>query len=82
MSDVKQKLSEEELKGISGGNEGKFTDISQCPPGTRDMKNDFPDDAYNGYSRCHTLKLFREFISCCRILIQFVKSLFFHSSLS
>ncbi len=49
MSDVKQKLSEEELKGISGGNEGKFTDISQCPPGTRDMKNDFPDD--EGYKK-------------------------------
>ena len=44
MSDLKRKLGEEELKGISGGREGKFTDISQCPPRTRNMMNDFPDD--------------------------------------
>lgn len=39
-----KKLSDIELGEVSGGKEGKFTDIAQCPPGTRDMKNDFPDD--------------------------------------
>ncbi len=42
-------LSDDMLKKVNGGNEGVFTDISQCPPGTRNMNNDFPDD--EGYTK-------------------------------
>ena len=39
------RMSNEELAAVSGGAEveGSFTDISQCPPGTVNMKGEIPD---------------------------------------
>ena len=42
MAKEMNKLGDEALESVSGGREGKFTDISQCPPGTREIKNELP----------------------------------------
>ena len=38
------KVSSEVLETISGGVEGDYTSISQCPPGTIDMKGEIPEN--------------------------------------
>ena len=39
------RMNNDELEKVSGGTEleGSFSDISQCPPGTIDMKGKIPD---------------------------------------
>ena len=46
MADINKKLGDDALEAVSGGKEGKFSDVSQCPPGTRECKNpeDYPGE--------------------------------------